>query len=87
MSTAKTSKTYMNPIHNVKGKKDPGQFIQPDYVKPPVQARKGSNQTSKVPIKSKLQPTRNSEIGEKLPSNQVAIAEIQEILNKNPTKR
>lgn len=72
----------MNPIHNVKGKKDSGVFAAPENARPPVQApRKTSNQGGygRAPAPkaaAKIQPTRNSEIGEKLPSNQVAIAEI-----------
>jgi hypothetical protein len=75
LSTAKSSKSYMNPIHNVKGKKDSGVFIAPESARPPVQApRKTSNQVGygRVPAAkpaTKIQPTRNSEIGEKLPSN------------------
>ena len=34
LSTAKSSKSYMNPIHNVKGKKDSGVFLAPESVRP-----------------------------------------------------
>jgi hypothetical protein len=65
----------MNPIHNAKGKKETGDYVAPLSVRPPVQAqRKSSNQVGygRVPVAkpaTKIQPTRNSEIGEKLPSN------------------